>query len=97
MIARTPKQNVPEPAARPSRPSVKLTAFELEMMTNSASAIHPPDVKFQPGSEKRVKDRFVDVCTQSIESTANAAAISNCPMNLPRLLSPRLRALLIPT
>ena len=30
-----------------------------------------------PGSEKRVNERSVDVCTQSIESTANAAAIAS--------------------
>jgi len=71
------EHRVPDPAANPSRPSVKLTAFELAMITNNASRIHPIDVRFHPGSEKRVNDRFVDVWTQSIANTANTTAMSN--------------------
>src|ERR1700722_8617307 len=96
MIAKTPKQNVPEPAAKPSRPSVKFTAFELATITNIASRTQPTDVRFQPGRENRVNDRLVDVWTQSIDRTAKIAAITSWPTILPRLLSPRFRALRIP-
>ena len=61
MIANTPKQNVPDPAASPSSPSVRFTAFELEMITRIARTIHPIDVRFQPGSENLVNDKLVDV------------------------------------
>ena len=60
----TPKQKVADPAARPSRPSVRLTAFDVATMTIAARRNQPADVRLHPGSEKRVKDRSVDVCTQ---------------------------------
>jgi hypothetical protein len=65
MIASTPKQNVPDPAARPSRPSVRFTAFDARDDHEHAPAGSTPTaVRFHPGSENRVKDRSVDVCTQ---------------------------------
>src|SRR5271170_5631733 len=95
MMASTPKQNVEEPAARPSRPSVKLTALDVPTMTKTASTIHPVAVRFQPGNENRVNERFAEVCTQLIAKTAKTTAITSCPTNLARLFSPRFRSLRI--
>ena len=41
MIERTKKQNVPDPAARPSTPSVMLTALDAPTMTSTAKTIQP--------------------------------------------------------
>ncbi len=41
MIESTKKQNVPEPAARPSTPSVMLTAFDVPTMTRTAKMTQP--------------------------------------------------------
>ena len=40
-MARTAKQNVEAPAARPSTPSVMFTAFDVPTMTNTAKTTHP--------------------------------------------------------
>jgi len=51
----------PRSGRESSSPSVRFTAFELEMITRIARTIHPIDVRFQPGSENLVNDRLVDV------------------------------------
>ena len=42
MMESTAKQNVPEPAARPSTPSVMFTALDAPTMTSTAKT-HPAD------------------------------------------------------
>src|ERR1700677_54856 len=97
MMASTPKQNVDDPAANPSSPSVKFTALDVPTMMKTASTIHPPAVRFHPGKEYRVKERSAEVCTQLMAKTAKTTAITSCPTNLPRLFSPKFRSLRMAT
>ena len=74
---KTPKEKAPDPAARPSRPSVRFTALEEAITTKMARTIHPTIVRFQPGRLTRVKERCVEVPTQVMARTAKATAMTS--------------------
>ena len=58
----TAKQKVPEPAARPSTPSVMLTAFDVPTMTTTAKTTQPTWPRLMPmhvGPGERQRSRRV--------------------------------------
>ena len=94
MMARTEKQNVDEPAANPSRPSVRFTAFDVPTITSTAKTIQPALPSCQPGSVARVTERVVAVWTQKTASTAKMVPNKSCKSDFARLFRPRLRRFL---
>ncbi len=91
MIERTKKQNVPEPAARPSTPSVMLTAFDAPTMTSTAKMTQPTFPMLMPMASERVNERAVEVCAHCTARMAKTSAHTNCATDFARLFSPRLR------
>ena len=90
MIDSTAKQNVPDPAASPSTPSVMLTALDVPTMTRTAK-IDPPDLPEvdADGTSDRVKESAVEVCAQCTASTAKTSAQTSCAAELRRACSAR--------
>ncbi len=72
MIARTAKQKVDDPAARPSTPSVRLTALEVPTMTTTAKITHPTCPSSIPGTVIRVNDSAVEVWAQCSANSAKS-------------------------
>src|ERR1700685_472924 len=91
MIESTAKQKVPDPAARPSTPSVMFTALDAPTMTTTANTIQPTGPRLTPITSMRVNDNAVEVWAQYTASTAKTSAQATCAPDLPRLFSPRLR------
>ena len=92
MMERTAKQNVPDPAASPSTPSVMFTAFDVPTMTSTAK-IDPADLpEVDPdgvGPGERQRGRRVGPVHRQLGE--DAARTTNCAADLARLLRPRLR------
>ena len=89
MITNAPNTIAAEPAARPSMPSVRFTAFENPYTKNTATANHTTPAMWR--STERVNDRSVETFTQFSASSAKPVATMGCPPVLPRLRRPRLR------
>src|SRR6202035_311562 len=96
MTARTAKQNVDDPAARPSSPSVRLTAFALATTTNEAKITHTAGPTCHPGRLYLVKEIAVVAPAHFHAASAKPTATRTCAANFVRLLRPRLRALRTP-
>ena len=77
MIDSTAKQNVPDPAANPSTPSVMFTALEAPTMTRTAKITQSTEPMSIPMASDRVKDSAVDVWAQSTDRIAKASAHTN--------------------
>ena len=93
MIESTAKHKLAEPAARPSRPSVRLTALEVPTRTNTAKTTQPTWPRCQPGELALVNDSDVDVWAQCTANSAKKAATATWAASFARLLRPRLRLL----
>src|SRR5687768_6633238 len=87
-------ENVAEPAASPSRPSVKLTAFVAPTMSNTAHTAQIHGDRWIPVEPDRVKDRSVLTLACTTASHANSPATMSKPANLVLFFSPRFRAFL---
>src|SRR2546429_284893 len=80
-----------EPAARPSRPSVRFTALDAPTIMATANTPHPHGPRSMCVDVERVKPKWVLAWTQLTASHANPTATISWPAILPRLLRPRLR------
>ena len=90
MITNAANTIAAEPAARPSIPSVRFTAFEKPYDRQSTATTNQRlDAMLR--SSVRVNDRCVETFTHSSASSAKPTATSSWPPVLPRLRSPRLR------
>jgi hypothetical protein len=58
MTTKAAKAKIDEPAARPSRPSVRLTALVVAAMSSTAQTAHPWEIS-SPGESKRVNEIVV--------------------------------------
>ncbi len=91
MMDSTAKQNVPEPAARPSTPSVMLTALDAPTITITAKSTQSHSPRSMPMASARVKESAVEVWAQCTASSANTSAQISWAADFPRLFRPRLR------
>ncbi|GIU89587.1 MAG: hypothetical protein KatS3mg010_0686 [Acidimicrobiia bacterium] len=89
MTTKAERDSADDPAASPSRPSVKLTAFDIAYTTNTAQSTQPTSPKSKPSG--RVNDRLVETSTQSIAITANTTETATIPTVFPRFRRPRFR------
>ena len=84
--------SVLEPAANPSRPSVRFTPFVVPaIITNTHTTKNGPKLSALWRMNDRVVGAFVCVTT----ATVNPIATRSCPSVFAVLLSPRLRRRLI--
>ena len=74
MMERTAKQNVPDPAANPSTPSVMFTALEVPTMTTTANTTQPTEPRLIPMGSARVNESAVEVWAQCTASSAKTMA-----------------------
>jgi hypothetical protein len=91
MTARVAKPKVADPAASPSRPSVRFTALAVAAMITVAHTTQSPVPRWMPSESKRVKERLVEMWAQYTDSRANPRPRAIWAPNLARLFKPRLR------
>src|SRR3954452_16730339 len=94
MIASADRANVEEPAARPSSPSARFTAFDVPTISRIAQMTHSHvGIGFTISESQRVNDRFVFTCAYRRATKQNSPADATWPTTLARLFRPRLRSL----
>ncbi len=81
-----------DPAASPSRPSVRFTALVVPMMSRTVTTAQPTLPTGMPGWSKRVKPIVVCTTVSCNRPMAKAMATTSRPSTLVRLVSPRLRS-----
>ena len=86
MIMNAANVNADEPAARPSRPSVRFTAFAVAYTTSTIQTNSPTLPRSM--SSGCVNERCVSVCTKYTASHANAAATTHDAERLAPLAQP---------
>ena len=79
------------PAASPSRPSVRFTAFAPAVTMKVAQTNHSAVPRTTPGTLARVNEITVSARAKCCTASAKPTPTSSCRMILPRLFSPRLR------
>ena len=89
------KHRVDEPAAKPSSPSVKLTALLIAIMMNAAQKTQPIGPKSKDIESQRVKDTSVCTSVNRTIRIANPNATVESPIIFIFLFNPRFLALRI--
>ena len=92
MIVNAAKLKMLEPAASPSNPSVKFTAFAAPEMSSTAQRLQPTGPMSQPMPPARVNDSSVLTSVARTVSAAKPPPTAHRPSILARLLRPLLSA-----
>ncbi len=92
MIAYAAKLKTPAPAARPSSPSVRLTAFDVAYTSTTAQRTQPMGPKSRPNVPGRANDSSVLTFVSWPVATAKLTATMSRPAVFRRAFNPRLRS-----